>query len=262
MRKFYSFVAFAVLSIVSLTASAWSYDLPEENAVLQSETYGMRLYKAIDFVAGTVNGVTFGTGDGCLIAGSENPDLILNNYKAIQVANEGLEFMYVNILGGTGLNARSGVDKDGLHNYGSGARWFAFAGMKKGQILVLQHSENTTDGKGNPTTVKPNVVANNAGTGWADTPTEPQQVEDITDDIHSIQDLIDVDGDGESDNVHDGFHYWRVLEDGYVYVDMERNTSIQGIQIWIGADAAEVVSAPALKVVGVDGPSRNQVSQQ
>lgn len=250
-------MVFAMFMLVSVVANAWSYDLPEENSVLQNETYNMRLFKSIDFYGGTVNGVQFGQGDGCLtIESTPITDIALNGTNPTQVTNPGLEFMYLQIHGAKGLNARSGVNKDGLHNYGSGARWFAFSGMKAGQIIVLQHSENTNDGKGNATTIKPNVLNNNSSTGWADVPTDPIQVEDITDAIHDLQDLVDNDGDGQADGTHDGFHYWKVLEDGWVYVDMERNTSIQGIQIWINADAKESVTAPSLKIVGVNGDSR------
>lgn len=256
MRNLYS-ILFAAMTFVPLTASA-GFDLPEENAVLESEEYGYRLEKNYDFVGGNFNGQPMSvSGDGCFVLSADKADFKLNNFDAFQVtAPEEMTNFYIQI--GTGaINLRSGVGKDGLHNYGSGARWFAMSDMREGQIIVLQHSENTTDGKGNVTTVKPNVLLNNASTSWADQPTEPLQVEDITEEIHSIQDLVDADSDGNPDQVHDTFHYWRVLVDGYVYVDMERNTNIQGIQIWSKNDEPEAVSSPSLKMVGVNGDARN-----
>lgn len=248
MRNLYS-ILFAAMTFVPLTASA-GFDLPEENAVLESEEYGYSLEKNYDFVGGNFNGQPMSvSGNGCFVLSADKADFKLNNFDSFQVtAPEEMTNFYIQI-GTAAINLRSGVGKDGLHNYGSGPRWFAMSDMREGQIIVLQHSENTTDGKGNATTIKPNAST-------PDQPTEPLQVEDITEEIHSIQDLVDADSDGNPDQVHDTFHYWRVLVDGYVYVEMERNTYIQGIQIWSKNDAPEAVSSPSLKMVGVNGDAR------
>ncbi|MDE5550440.1 MAG: hypothetical protein K2I99_03700, partial [Bacteroidaceae bacterium] len=55
---------------------------------------------------------------------------------------------------------------------------------------------------------------------------------------------------------HDAFSYWRATSDGYFVIELGRDNCIQGLQIWIDASASEAVSSPSLKVVGVDGESR------
>lgn len=260
MRKIYFLLA-AVLMFVSQTVSAQT--MSEENEVLQSEQYNMLLFRNYDFVNGTYNGNPFTndagetvSGDGCLTLSPDAASFKLNGFEAFQVLSPvEMSNFYVQI-GTSAINLRAGVNKDGLHNYGSGARWAAIADMKAGQILVIEHSEGTNDGKGNETTVKPNVMQNNGASGWADVPTDPIQVEDITAEIHDIQDLVDADGDGEPDMAHDTHHYWKVINDGFVYIDMERNTHVKAIQVWIDASAAEAVSSPVINVVGAKGSTR------
>lgn len=261
MRKIYSLLAGALM-LFSQSVSAQT--ISEENAVLQSEQYNMNLFRNYDFVNGTYNGNPFTndagetvSGDGCMTASPDASSLIVNsNQKTFQVTSP-VEMTNFYIQGGTSaINLRAACGKDGLHNYGSGGRWAAIADMKAGQIIVLEHSEGTNDGKGNPTAIKPNVAANNGNTGWADVATDPLQVEDITDAIHDIQDLVDADGDGEPDMAHDTHHYWKVINDGFVFIDMERNTHVKALQIWINAEAAEAVSAPTMKMASVDGSSR------
>lgn len=260
MRKIYSLLAGALM-MISQAVSAQV--ISEENDVLQSEQYNMLLFRNYDFVAGTYNGNPFTndagetvSGDGCLTLSPDAASFKLNAFDAFQVISPvEMSNFYVQI-GTSAINLRAGVNKDGLHNYGSGGRWAAIADMKAGQIIVIEHSEGTNDGKGNATTVKPNVMQNNGASNWADVPTDPIQVEDITDAIHEIQDLVDADGDGEADNVHDTHHYWKVINDGYVYIDMERNTHVKALQIWINAAAEEAVSAPVMKMASVEGSSR------
>ena len=256
MKNLYS-ILFAAASMMPLSASA-GFDLPEENSVLQSEDYGYRLEKNYDFVGGNFNGQPMSvSGNGCFVTSADKADFKLNrSFDVFQVtAPVEMTNFYLQI-GTDAINLRSGVGKDGLHNYGSGGRWFAMSDMREGQILVLQITEGK-DSKGNTTTIKPNVAENNDKTAWADVLTDPLQVEDITDAIHEIQDQADADEDGEPDGIHDAFRYWKVLTNGFIYVDMERNTSIQGMQIWAKNDEPEAVTAPSIKMVGVNGDARN-----
>lgn len=256
MKNLYS-ILFAAASMMPLSASA-GFDLPEENSVLQSEDYGYRLEKNYDFVGGNFNGQPMSvSGDGCFVLSADKADFKLNRSFDVFQVTAPVEMTNFYIQIGTGaINLRSGVGKDGLHNYGSGGRWFAMSDMREGQILVLQITEGK-DSKGNTTTIKPNVAENNDKTAWADVLTDPLQVEDITDAIHEIQDQADADEDGEPDGIHDAFRYWKVLTNGFIYVDMERNTSIQGMQIWAKNDEPEAVTAPSIKMVGVNGDARN-----
>lgn len=262
MKKIYSLLAGALMLFAQ---SASAQTMSDENAVLQGEKYNMRLFKNYDFVQGTYNGNPFTndagetvSGDGCLSWSPDPTSLIVNsNQKTYQVTSPVEMSNFVGMFGSSNMiNLRAACGKDGIHNYGSGGRWFALADMKIGQIVVLEHSEGTNDGKGNETTIKPNVAANNGNTGWADQATEPLQVEDITAEIHDIQDLVDADGDGEPDMTHDTHHYWKVINDGYVFIDMERNTHVKALQIWIDNAAAEAVSSPTMKMASVSGSAR------
>jgi len=262
MKKFYSVLATVALSFVSMTAIAQEGDTPEytptisnENSILQNEDYHMRLFKSYDFLKGRLNGKEMSvTGDGCFKLKTDKADFQLNGFDAFQVEEpKEMSNFYVQI-GTAAVNLRTG--KDGIHNYGSGARWIVMGGVKEGQIIVIKHSEGKNDGKGNATTVKPNVLQNNNASGWADVPTDPIQVEDITEAVHGLQDLVDADANGEADNVHDGYHYWKVLTNCDLYIDIERNNYIEAIQMWMDANAEESVSVPTYKLKKVDDDKR------
>ena len=264
MRKLYSLVAFAVMSMMSLTASAATYDLPEENGVLQSGTYNMRLYKTYDFVGWTVNGVEITPTE--LSFGDANTEIpTMNTYNPLPVLNEGLANVYFQ-MSGTNTIVASPNDY-GLRNTGSGPRWFGFGSMKAGQILVVQTTSGgyyyndeagTTDENGaNNQWFIVNAHKYNVSGDWAmhfyAEYEMDNQVEDITAEVHEAQDADLAEGE---ESVADGFRYVRVLNDGFVYFMVGRAASVQGVQIWIDNAAAEAVSSPSLKVVGVNGDSR------
>lgn len=244
MRKLY--LSILAMMAVVMTAHAWSYDMKEEHPILQGSEYNMRLFKSIDYVNCTVNGVSYSDGAD-FTYGEATKDISINVYNPVPVLNEGLEFMWVQITGTKGVYERSGY---GLWNGGSGDRWFAYSGMKAGQIIAIQWGLADASREGN--TIVPNVVKNNNNTGWADELIDPLQVEDITAEIHAIQDAEDADGDGEPDGTHDNILYWRVINDGWVYFKMQRSTCVQGVQIWMGNDAAEAVSNPSMSLTAVE----------
>lgn len=241
MRKIYSFFAFAAMMLVSLTANAWSFDLTEENAVLQSEAYNMRLYKNYNFFGGTFNGEPFDvTGDGCFVLSTDKADFKLNGFDSFQVLNpEAMGNFFIQI-GTSALNLRAGVNKDGLHNYGSGSRFFAISDVKAGQIIVCQWGITSS---------RESVVQPSSAITGADACT----FEDITEEIHAAQ---NADLEEGAEPVADNFSYWRATSDGYFVVEVQRDGAIQGLQIWIDAAAQEAISTPTLKVVGVNGDSR------
>ena len=53
MRKLYTLIA---LMLVAVSANAATYDIPEENGILQGEAYNLELYRNINFVDWTING--------------------------------------------------------------------------------------------------------------------------------------------------------------------------------------------------------------
>lgn len=256
MRKFYSLIAFVVLSVVSLTASAWSYDMSVENEVLQSEAYNYRPYKIYNFFGGTYydgtdmvpltteDGVNV-KGDGCLTLSSEKAAFKLNGFDVFQVmAPVQMNNFYIQI--GTGaINLRAGVNKDGLHNYGSGSRFIAIADVKEGQIIVCQWGVTSN----RASVVQPSSAIKDA---------TACTFEDITEEIHAAQDANapNAEGGQEPQPIHDNFSYWRATGDGIFVIELQRDCCIQGLQIWIDATAAEAISSPTLKVVKVDGESR------
>ncbi|MCH5174405.1 MAG: hypothetical protein J1F40_00780 [Prevotellaceae bacterium] len=252
MRKIYSLIAFAAMSLLSLTASAIDYNIPEENAVLQNDTYHCRIYKNVNLVGLELNGepieggLTFDTS----ITTSE---FQFNGYKPWRCTTEGLTFLWLSV-GNIGWEANYGI-----RNTGSGPRGFHIASLKKGQILVLQgtnagYNTGETNTEYNGFCV-PNGSRYNANTGWLWEYTDPLIVEDISDEIHAAQDAI---GGGEDDSevTRDNFMYLRVIEDGVLNLPIERSASLQGFQIWLDATAPETISAPSFSVVGVNGADR------
>lgn len=210
---------------------AWSTILKGDTIKID----GYRLYKDIDFYNGTVNDEVFGQGDGCFIINTDSPaEFKLNGFVAFQVENPGLEFMYISIGTEKSLNARSGVNKDGLHNYGAGDRCFAFTGMKKGQIVVVQGglAESNREWKLYP-------------------PTNSQEgactYEEITAEIHAAQTA--------SGKTADSFYYFRMTSDGRAEFMLGRGCCIQAMQILIDA-TNETVTSPYVTLIAVDGASR------
>ena len=264
MRKIYSLIASVAMGLFSLTANA-AYDIPEENEVLQSEAYNYRLYKNVNFVGLEVNGVAIESID--FDAEMTTTEFQFNGYVPFHCTTEGLSFLWQSV---GNIAWASG---HGLRNTGSGPRGLHIASLKKGQILVLQgenHGYNTaeTNADYNGFCI-PNGSRYNANTGWAWEYVDPLIVEDISDEIHAIQDAAaggneeangeegeDGEEGGEVVAAHDHFLYLRVIEDGVLNLPLERSACLVGLQIWIDADAPEAISAPSLKIVGVNSDDR------
>ncbi|MBQ6965077.1 MAG: hypothetical protein IJP82_05240 [Bacteroidaceae bacterium] len=259
MRKIYALVTTAVLSLVSLTASAQYYTLPAENAVLQSADYNYRLYKDVNFADLTINGVEMGVSALEFDTSITTEEIKYNGYVPYQCSVEGLTNLWCAI---TTPNYTAGR---GIQTNGSGPRGLLLSDMKEGQIIVMQGAnggyntgETNADYNG---FVIPNGSRYSANTGWVWELFDPLQVEDISPEVHAAQYEAAVaageieEGD-ESTEVVDKYLYLRVLQDGWVSVPMERAAWVYGFQIWIDAAADEAVTAPALKIVGVNGDSR------
>ena len=266
MRKVYSLIASVAMTLVALTANAATYDIPEENGVLQSEAYNYRLFKNVDFANKMINGVA--VDDIVFDASVTTTEFKFNGYDPFRCTTDGLTFLWQSV---GNIAWASGW---GLRNTGSGPRGLHIASLKKGQILVLQGANggyNTaeTNSEYNGFCI-PNGSRYNANTGWVWEYTDPLIVEDISDEIHAIQDAlagggIDTQDDdaeegeegGETTAAHDHFLYLRVLEDGVLNLPLERSAGLLGFQIWIDATAAEAISAPSLKIVGVNFEDRD-----
>lgn len=242
MRKLYSLILLVMMMGCSVTAMAWSYDLSLGNDVLTNQ-YGYMLYKDYDFYNGNCNVNDVFTrlngercyGDGCFTLATDKASFKLNGFDAYQVT-EPVEMsnFYVQI-GTAAINLRAGVGKSGLHNYGSGSRFFAIGDVKAGQIIVCQWGITSS----RESVVQP-ASAISGATACTFT--------DLTADVHAAQ----IEMQGTDDASSDAFSYWRAESDGYFVVEMQRDACIQGIQIWIDASADEAVSAPSMTLKGVN----------
>lgn len=265
MRKFYSFVAFALMMVMSLSANAVDFTMTGENDVLQGETYNMRLFKTWDFIGLTCNGNPI-TPSTLTIGAKDNDMPKCDGYALDMVANEGMEGWYVGI-GNMELNPGKG----GIYNNKNGVRYMVYSGLKAGQIVVMQtkagsKSRDCVDGK-QYNDIIPNCckiqkgsadglagdwvasfLSNNNGT---------DVVAEITDEIHAIQDEgAEVDENGDTIFVHDAFRYFKVIEDGAFYMAFSDYAALTGFQVWIDAAAEESVSVPSYKIVGVNHDAR------
>ena len=267
MRKIYSLIASVAMGFVALTANAATYDIPEENGVLQSEAYNYRLFKNVDFANKMINGVA--VEDILFDTGVTTAEFKFNGYEPFRCTTDGLTFLWQSV---GNIAWASGW---GLRNTGSGPRGLHIASLKKGQILVLQganggYNTGETNTEYNGFCI-PNGSRYNGNTGWLWEYTDPLIVEDISDEIHAIQDALagggeDVEGGDDAEEgeegeettgAHDHFLYLRVLEDGVLNLPLERSAGLLGFQIWIDATAAEAISAPSLKIVGVNFEDRD-----
>ena len=193
------------------------------NSVLESEAYNYRLYKDFNFVKATFNGEPVGNGGEYYFdTSADKATFKAGIHDAYQVTNDGLTMFYC----GLGSAAVSGRLNFGLMNRGSGGRYFAIADMKQGQIIVTEQNS-----------IASTIYSDNC--------------EDISDEIHEAQKLIDADEDGEPDGQSDSYFYWRMKEDGILQVAMGRNAYIMGLQIWIDASAKEAVSSPIMTLAEV-----------
>ncbi|MBR1520853.1 MAG: hypothetical protein IJ635_06420 [Bacteroidaceae bacterium] len=261
MRKLYSLVAFAVMSMMSLTASAQYYTLPSENPVLQSEAFNYRLYKDVNFADLTINGTEMGV-EALTFDNSVTTDEIkFNGYAPYRCSVEGLENLWCAV---STPNYTAGR---GIQTNGSGDRGLLLSEMKTGQIIVMQGANGGYNNGGtNPNYngfCVPNGSRRNGNTtpAWSWEYFEPLQVEDISPEVHDAQYAAalaagEIEEGTDSAEVVDKYLYLRVLNDGWVSVPMERGAWVYGYQIWIDAAADEAVTTPSLKIVGVNGDSR------
>lgn len=289
MRKIYTFIASIAMAMVSVVAHADGYEfsLPADNTILCGEQYHMRLYKTWDFIALTNNGKpitpeTFNTG-------AEDATMQpCDGYKPVIVTNEGMEGWYMGIG-----NIEFNKSKGGLYNNKNGIRYVILTGLKKGQIVCIQNgaaaeklaeriysADGTTyeDVKIHDYAVNACRIQKESPDGkmpaWTISYLSNHDKEDvvmeITDSIHSAQEALPLpEGEGSTEgnegtdqepkpnpNV-DAFRYFRVVVDGPLYIAMGKTASIQGLQIWIDANAEESVSTPSYRLKGVRGDMRD-----
>lgn len=245
MRKFYSLVLSALVAI----PMAMNAQMTEENETLANYEDGYRLEKDVDFKAATVNGVAIQPAYS-LQFGAEVSGVKINGYVPKFLTNTGLEFMSFNLPGDNidwpNNNALRSTKNE---------RWIGIHYLREGQIVVFDVSNKDA------AQFVPNSIACNKNTGWADTPQEPQILEEISQEIHDLQDLS-AERDPETGEIissnTDAFRYFRVINSGDCYIKFNGKTAnyLSHFQIWSPAGEAEVVSIPSLKVVGVDGEAR------
>ena len=245
MRKFYSLVLSALVAI----PMAMNAQMTEENEVLANLEDGYRLEKDVDFKAATVNGVAIQPAYS-LQFGAEVSGVKINGYVPKFLTNTGLEFMSFSLPGDNidwpNNNALRSTKNE---------RWIGIHYLREGQIVVFDVSNKDA------AQFVPNSIACNKNTGWADTPQEPQILEEISQEIHDLQDLS-AERDPETGEIissnTDAFRYFRVINSGDCYIKFNGKTAnyLSHFQIWSPAGEAEVVSIPSLKVVGVDGEAR------
>jgi len=273
MRKFYSLFAFFAMLMVSVAANAQA-TLPSENAILQGEGYNMRLFKTWDFMARTVNGAQI-TPDALTFGAQDDSMPVCDGYKPTHITNEGMTDWCM------GIGNIELADGKGLYNNKNGIRYVMLTGLKQGQIVCIENSaakeklaeriysdeetyedvqihdyavnacriqKASLDGKMPAWTVS--YFANNGGTNV---------VEEITDAVHAEQAKLD-EGKGEEDaSAVDAYRYFKVVEDGPLYIAMGKYCALKAVQIWIDGSAEESVSVPSYKMVSVNGGARDIV---
>lgn len=243
MRKIYSLVLSALVAI----PMAMNAQMTEENETLANYEGGYRLEKDVDFVAATVNGVAIEPAYS-LVYGVDVPNMKVNGYVPKFLTNTGLEFMSIQ-LPGNGIDWPASKALRSTNN----ERWFGLHGLRENQIVVFDVSDTTR--------FVVNSIACNGNTGWKDTPQEPLILENISKEIHDLQDLAapEPEPGQEPLSVADAFCYFRVINSGDCYIKINGKNSanyLSRFQIWSPVGEAEVVSIPSLKVVGVDGEAR------
>lgn len=236
MRKIYSLIT-AVLLGGSLASNAANTTVTvSEEAVAHLENY--RLIKLYDFVAWTYNG-------------EELPEWKYSDTKAsfqinnwdhkltdvFQVTTEGLNNLYLQDTGGQyprTLTSEPGK-ACGIFNGSKGGRIFSIGDLKAGMIVVLQGGSNDAN--------KP----------WSQTiVTYEDNIYNLTDSIHAVQEALDNDGDGEADGINDGLRYYRIESDGRLDLSLERTNWIAAYAILINKNMAEYVETPIQKLTKVE----------
>ncbi len=246
MKKLYAI--FAVMMMLPAMAFAWSFDMLEENPVLQGADYNLKLSKNYNFYAGLYNGEEMVDesgnrvqGDGCLSLSPDAASFKINGFAAYQVsAPTCMKNFYIQI--GTGaINMRANINRTGLHNYGSGSRFIAIADVKAGQVIVCQWGVSSGSNVVQPAS----AISGATACTWTD----------ISEEVHAAQ-AAEIDETTGEPKTPDYFSYWKVESDGYFVIELQRYGCIQGLQIWTDADAEEYVTSPSFTVTGVDLDTR------
>ena len=250
MKKFYPPLLAALL--VSLPMALSAQTMTGENETLTNYGDGFRLEKDVDFVGAMVNGVAIEPSTGLTFSGET--DYKVNNNTLSKISNTGLEFLALHTM----KNNYSWAKGQGLRTT-SNERWISIPDLRKGQIFVVDQA--ATD----ESQFVVNSNACNGNTSWADTFQDPLILEEISAEIHELQDLAAgegvegniEEGNGEStDATHDSFRYYMVINTGTVYIKVNKNT-IYRFQIWTPNGEEEVVSVPTMSMVGVNYDARN-----
>ena len=234
MKKIYALIASALMM---LPFSASAQTMTTDNTVLTD--WGYRLEKDVNFVEGTVNETPIVPSHSITWGAVESYKI--NKQAVTRFANEGLEFMGVNVAG-NGIDWPEGKGLRSTRN----ERWIVVNDLRVGQIVALDISNTDT------VQFVVNSDACNDGTGWADNLVDPLIVEPISGSVHEIQELAE---EGSADT----YRYFKVINEGPMYAKFNGKTPsfIYRMQIWSKNDDPEAVSSPSLKMVGVNGDARN-----
>lgn len=235
MKKFYAFIASALMM---LPFSASAQTMTTDNAVLTD--WGYRLEKDVNFVEGTVNETPIVPSHSITWGAVESYKI--NKQQVTRIANEGLEFMGVNVAG-NGIDWPEGKGLRSTRN----ERWIVVNDLRVGQIVALDISNTDT------VQFVVNSDACNEGLGWKDNLVDPLIVEPISGSVHEIQELAE---EGSADT----YRYFKVINEGPMFAKFNGGKTtnyIYRMQIWSKNDDPEAVTAPSLKMVGVNGNARN-----
>lgn len=234
MKKFYALVASALMM---LPFSASAQTMTTENSIL--EEWGYRLEKDVNFVEGTVNEKPIVPND--QLKWGDVESYKINQQAVTRLANEGLEFMGVNVAG-NGINMLAGKGLQSTKN----ERWIVVNDLRVGQIVALDISNKDT------VQFVVNSNACNANTGWADNLVNPLIVEPISGSVHELQEIAEP---GSADAIR----YFKVINEGAMFAKFNGKTPnyLYRMQIWAKNDEPEAVTAPSIKMVGVNGDARN-----
>lgn len=242
MKKIYSLVLSALMLLPSM---AFAQSMTQENEILSGEKMNYRLEKDVNFVGGVVNEgmsneVQIAPND-ALTFGPEDTSIKINNYYMNSLTNTGLEFMKIcSATGGVDMPAGKGLRS--IKN----ERWIGVSNLRKGQIIAFDISNQ------DEASFVVNSVACNSKTGWADNLSDPLIVESISQEIHELQELAE---EGSADT----YRYYKVINPGTLYAKFNGKSAnyMYRMQIWTSNDEKEAVTAPSIKMVGVNGEARN-----
>jgi len=246
MKKLYTIIA--VMMMMPAMAFAWSFDLLDENPVLQGADYNLKLTKNYNFFNATFNGENMVdedgnriTGDGCLVFSPDKASIKLNKNDVFQVVAPVCMKNFFMQGGGGAINMRANINRDGLHNYGSGPRYFAISDVKAGQVIVCQWGMSQSSNVVQPS----NLISGATACEWTD----------ISEEVHAAQ-AAEIDEETGEPKTPDTFSYWKVETDGFFVIEIQRYGCVLGLQIWTDANAKEYVTSPSFAVSKVDLDTR------